>query len=676
MKGKDDPKRNKIEDMEWEPESDPESGEDNNPGDEPEPPPEEKPTDNPRAPGDEGQGDEDDPPEELKDEPEEPEFDHEIDIDDIDHPGWLIPHFSVTKYDPKARWSPNLKRIWAIDMARKLHMNMDTKGKVKKPHPAGKLLVIEKNIMKHNMAKLMFFDASHAYELVYQHGTDRERMYECTSALRQFRVWCPDLCRKGIENSNTRITTHGKVVDVDVGKTKVKKKLEQEVNINASRKGTERVKLWTGTFNLGGNRPPSFEQLEEWIPRSGYDLYAITVQDAHYRKDENEWYRYLARYMGKGHIILAQMTVWDVCLCVIARKGILTKVANVEGFTKTTKDIATHGPRGGCAIAIKYHETSLCFLAVHLPDGVERNKQRWTVMKEIWDDLRIANLWTDLFQQFHHFFIMGDLNYQVEMPFDEALKCVKDKDWKKLTSMDQLKDQMETEGILHGCEEQPINFAPTAWVKPGTDGEYIQGKSKRSLNTPSYADRIIWKNNPAGHDFLPKGYGMTNKVYTSNHFPVWATFDIDCQRPYISVFGFDVTPVQFRFESLTAELPLVLKNPLCQMYGHEVDKPQYSKAGALKKTDKPSWTKETLPLMYPMIHHRDLLETQHFLIMMRDGTEKSSALRGTAVLFIKEAVTNPGKSIPFDLDLCFRGKKIGTVKGAYHMEDAPQTKFV
>eukprot|EP01012_Entosiphon_sulcatum_P038810 TRINITY_DN5062_c0_g1_i1.p1 TRINITY_DN5062_c0_g1~~TRINITY_DN5062_c0_g1_i1.p1 ORF type:complete len:979 (+),score=282.56 TRINITY_DN5062_c0_g1_i1:43-2937(+) len=597
-----------------------------------------------------------------------PKPDQVISINDVDYPAWLKPHFTVLKYDPKSPLTSRKKRVWVIDFCEKIFRNKDIKGALKKDHSNTKFLQIEKNWMDHSMGKVMFFDAHHAYEFIFRHGTDRERFYECASSLRpKMRVWCPDLCKNELIDCNTSIVSDGKTIEIDVAGQKLKETIKGETTIAASKSPIEKVKLWVGSFNLGGERPPTLQMLESWIPREGYDLLAIGVQEAHFRADIDEWYRILQKYMGRPYVMIAHMTLWDVCLCIFSKKSTYPKVANVEGHTRgVDHDLGSLGQRGATAITMRYHETSLVFINMHLVDGVERNRERNALINEIMDDLRLAVKHTDITAQFHHTFILGTLNYRVEKEYEEAKKLALAKQYAPLIAADQLRQQMQEEGIFARFQEAPITWPPTWPYFRGTLNYQDPAKIKRDTQTPSYVDRIMWKNSASAHKIECLGYHSSPDVRTSTHLPIWANFVFEGQRPFISIFGHDEKPCHFAFDfiEVTGNKSAPIKSPIIMLYCTHVDGFKHSKQLKTKNAN-PRFAASDLPLMKPFVWHLDFLETQHFIIMLRDGSHKSSTLQGTALLPLRGTTGIPGQLVPFDLPLEFHTREIGRVKGAF-----------
>ena len=53
------------------------------------------------------------------------------------------------------------------------------------------------------------------------------------------------------------------------------------------------------------------------------------------------------------------------------------------------------------------------------------------------------------------------------------------------------------------------------------------------INVPSYCDRVLWRSYP-GTSIVNTSYGCTTDIMTSDHSPVFATFQIGGFKQYVS----------------------------------------------------------------------------------------------------------------------------------------------
>ncbi|CUI15184.1 inositol 5-phosphatase 1, putative [Bodo saltans] len=628
-----------------------------------------------------GEGDEpavEMPQEEVIDEMQQEEKGHpqqwKLPLPEVTNPQFLKAYFTVIKYTPSHSFlGGKQKRVWVVDHFTRCFYNLDKNGKIKKEHAANKLLQLERNLLDSTRLRLMFFDAAHSYELQFFNTEERERFYETASAIRpSIRVFAPDMTNPdpAVEACTTTVDGVGpNAVTVTCNNQSgkpVQRELTGECKVNASKLLTEPLTIWCGTFNLQGHRPPKKQDdLKEWMPKDKYDIYAVAVQEASFRREENEWFEYVQHYLGKDYLTLASMFMWDTMLIVLTRKKHLLKITNVEGSTKATMHKAVCGTKGGIGISIRFLETSICFVTCQLAARIERNAMRNANIEEIVDCLQLGIRETDICNQFNHLFFFGDFNYRVELDPAEATKLIAGKKYQELLGYDQFLGQRQSEGVLHGFNEPPITFAPTYRLEVGRAEKYMQEKG----NAPSYCDRVVTRS-MANTWVKCTSYRSAPSVIVSEHQPVAATFIIRCVRPVLSCFMKSQQPIpEFIFESVQIrdstgpvmkKPTLMFSTPFTQVY-----RPVESKT---TNTATPLWNESDLPHLVAVSQVKDYIETCHIILIVREGSEKreDKAHRGTGVITLFGRVNQQqGTMQDFETDLLCHGKTVAKIYGRF-----------
>lgn len=596
---------------------------------------------------------------------------HTIDIALLPDPKWLRPRFDVIKYDPKAKLFSKKIRTWEIDFLGNAFRNMDRKGRVKKEFTPNKLLQIERHASHNYKLRLLFFGANHSYELEFTSIADRERFYECACAFRpKLYVWCPDIVLPGAERSKTQLcgTTTALVSD-GKGKKPVEQEFTGSTKINATLKPGENISIFCCTWNMDSKPPPQDSQSFRAVLEPGrHDIYALVVQESSFSQDPEEWFHYAQAMLGKEYVILASQSLWDIRLVVITRKRHLIKIVNIQGESKPTGFVNICGNKGGVGIGLRFIETSILFVGCHLASSQERTAVRNTNILEIVDSLKIGNKELDIFSQFHHVFWMGDLNYRVDLPYSEGLQLAEAADVAELLKHDQLKAQIECGNILKDMAEGEITFKPTFKFVPGTL-EYDTKKAR----TPSYTDRILYKSFPGMNAELC-AYNCIEDVRTSDHLPVYASFTVECHRPFASVFMVRQEPCQIVFSNLyVTDRPSsdVINRPVLVFYAHFLKdaKDGRPKTDRLPKTANPRWKDNQVPVLTPVTTDREYLMLQHIVIALRDGPERAEStenLLGQAIIPLHHAFgPSPAK---FTETLYLHGVKACTLSGSVHIK--------
>lgn len=126
-------------------------------------------------------------------------------------------------------------------------------------------------------------------------------------------------------------------------------------------------------------------------------------------------------------------------------------------------------------------------------------------------------------------FWLGDLNYRIDFPLDQALDLIQKCDWDSLLRHDQLKREMKTCDAFVGFEEGSIRFPPTYKFDRFTN-EYACDENGIVKRVPAYTDRILWRvraeeDDPYGiPDLSLDEYSSAPSVLSSDHRPVYASF--------------------------------------------------------------------------------------------------------------------------------------------------------
>ncbi|XP_047968417.1 type IV inositol polyphosphate 5-phosphatase 9-like isoform X1 [Salvia hispanica] len=185
------------------------------------------------------------------------------------------------------------------------------------------------------------------------------------------------------------------------------------------------------------------------------------------------------------------------------------------------------GNKGSVSVRFCLHETSFCFVCSHLASGGKEGDERHRNA----DAAHILARTLFLPEPLRHLprkildhdrvIWLGDLNYRIHLPEDTTRSLVKNKEWSLLLENDQLIAEMNKGRAFEEWHEELIEFAPTYKYDQNSDDYYGSGqkiKVKR-MRAPAWCDRIIW---------FGKGLKQIqyNRVESrlSDHRPVYARF--------------------------------------------------------------------------------------------------------------------------------------------------------
>ncbi|MED6266740.1 Synaptojanin-1 [Characodon lateralis] len=262
------------------------------------------------------------------------------------------------------------------------------------------------------------------------------------------------------------------------------------------------------------------------------------------------WAAELQKNISRDHkyVLLASEQLVGVCLFVFIRPQHAPFIRDVAVDTVKTGMGGATGNKGGVAIRLLFHTTSICFVCSHFAAGQSQVKERNDDYNEI--TRRLSFPMGRLLYSHDYVFWCGDFNYRINLPNEEVKEFIKQQNWDALTAGDQLLEQKNSGTIFRGFIEGNLDFAPT--YKYDLFSEDYDTSEK--CRTPAWTDRILWKrrkwnfnrtaeemnvvgvpstsgeaeDNPeqAWSPGTLKYYGRA-ELKTSDHRPVVAIIDVD-----------------------------------------------------------------------------------------------------------------------------------------------------
>lgn len=331
--------------------------------------------------------------------------------------------------------------------------------------------------------------------------------------------------------------------------------LQQMKNKHSDKSEPDMITIFIGTWNMGNANPPS--QINSWFLSKGqgktrddtadyipHDIYVIGTQED--QLGEREWMDILKSTLKNITNIpfkpIAIHTLWNIRIAVLARPEHENRISHVCQSSVKTGIANALGNKGAVGVSFMFNGTSFGFVNSHLTSGSEKKIRRNQNYMSI---LRFLNLGDkklnpfDITHRFTHLFWLGDLNYRIEMPSTEAeniVTTIKQQQHQDLLCKDQLTIERADRKVFLYFEEEDITFAPTYRYERHTHERYVYTKAKATgtkYNLPSWCDRVLWKSYPMVH-VVCQSYGCTSDIMTSDHCPVFATFEVGVTSQFVS----------------------------------------------------------------------------------------------------------------------------------------------
>ena len=313
----------------------------------------------------------------------------------------------------------------------------------------------------------------------------------------------------------------------------------------------DNMRIFAATFNVGGAGPPPLEskELDAWIPspvRSAAvpDLYVISLQECGGQRDA--WGTALSAHLGGSRsglqfTLVDQISMWEMAMWIFVREEHASEISGVSHAARATgiglANMVTGtrlGNKGGVGIALRWRETTLAFVAVHLPAKKTRVQKRHESMKKIarkllLESLPLSSHCVDVLNGADHVWVLGDLNYRVSLPWDRVVELYKEKQFQEIAAFDTFAAEQGRKRVLHRFAElRPLPFAPSyRWERN------MEEFSNKHLQVPSFTDRILHRSVPGEAGALTQtSYESATFFFRSDHRPVMSVFTLALPRPF------------------------------------------------------------------------------------------------------------------------------------------------
>ncbi len=289
--------------------------------------------------------------------------------------------------------------------------------------------------------------------------------------------------------------------------------------------------VFAGTWNVNGQSPGA-ENVGRWLAdeeEKPPDLYVVGFQELDLSKEafvfnespkEDEWREAVADALhpSADYKRVKLVRLVGMMLVVFVKVEHAQFVSGVAAEVVGTGIMGKLGNKGGVAVRMDFHNTSICFVCAHLAAHVSECERR----NQDYHDI-CARM---LFQQFHppraikdHDMVywLGDLNYRItDLEAPEVKEVLRRNGLRELQASDQFVQQRALKKIFVGYHEGEVNFLPTYKFDPGTSDWDTSEKAR----APAWTDRVLWK----GDHVEQTSYRSHMSLTISDHKPVSATF--------------------------------------------------------------------------------------------------------------------------------------------------------
>ncbi|XP_077390371.1 phosphatidylinositol 3,4,5-trisphosphate 5-phosphatase 1 [Festucalex cinctus] len=463
--------------------------------------------------------------------------------------------------------------------------------------------------------------------------------------------------------------------------------LQQMKNKHSEKPEPDMITVFVGTWNMGNTGPP--HNINSWFQCKGqgktqddtadhipHDIYVIGTQED--PLGEREWadtvkgvLRDITNISFKQVVI---QTLWNIRIMVLAKPEHENRISHVFSDSVKTGIANTLGNKGAVGVSFMFNGTSFGFINSHLTSGSEKKLRRNQNYLNI---LRFLNLGDkklnpfDITHQFTHLFWLGDLNYRVDFPNLEAeyvVSKIKQQQYQELLCRDQLNMEINDDKVFLHFAEEEITFAPTYRFERYTRDKYAYMKAKTTgtkYNLPSWCDRVLRKSYPLVH-VVCQAYGCTNDIMTSDHSPVFASFEVGVASQFVSKRDPNSAP-QGGIQIMNCKATLLTKSKtkfFIEYHSSCLEKSVRTSEGENTENSDGSikvWFGNQVELT-PIISDAEYLLDQHILICVKSTDSDESYGEGCVALRAAQFCYTE-----FQVALTHHGEKSGMLTGGIQL---------
>ncbi|NXS37878.1 SHIP1 phosphatase, partial [Pomatostomus ruficeps] len=467
--------------------------------------------------------------------------------------------------------------------------------------------------------------------------------------------------------------------------------LQQMKNKHSEQPEPDMITVFIGTWNMGAAPPP--KKITSWFLSKGqgktrddtadyipHDIYVIGTQED--PQGEKEWLETLRQSLQEittiSFKVIAIHTLWNIRIVVLAKPEHENRISHICTANVKTGIANTLGNKGAVGVSFMFNGTSFGFVNSHLTSGSEKKQRRNQNYTNILRFLTLGDKKLSPFNithRFTHLFWLGDLNYRVEQPPTEAeniIQKIRQQQYPELLAFDQLLLERRDQKVFLQFEEEEITFAPTYRFERGTREKYAYTKQKATgmkYNLPSWCDRVLWKSYPMVH-VVCQSYGCTTDIMTSDHSPVFATFEVGVTSQFVSKNDSKYTDSQGEIEFLHCSATLKTKSQTkfyIEFHSSCLESFVKSQEGENEDGNEGELVVkfvEALPKLTPIISDPEYLLDQHILISIKSSDSDESYGEGCIALRIEATES----LAPIHTVLTHHGEKTGVFQGEIKLQ--------
>ncbi|KAL8162594.1 hypothetical protein V2J09_014083 [Rumex salicifolius] len=247
-------------------------------------------------------------------------------------------------------------------------------------------------------------------------------------------------------------------------------------------------------------------------------LSEIDLERLIYRRRKPEYVRIVSKQM-----VGVFLTIW-------VRRRLRKHINNLKVSTVGVGVMGYIGNKGSVSVSMSIHQTLFCFICTHLTSGekegdeLKRNADVYEIHRRTQfypsDGLGFPRNIHD-----HERIIwLGDLNYRINLPYEETRALISKKEWSKLLDKDQLHQELKDGCVFEGWYEGRLTFPPTYKYEQNSQKYVGEDPKAAGRRNPAWCDRVL----AYGNAMELLSYKRA-ELMLSDHRPVTATYVVEVE---------------------------------------------------------------------------------------------------------------------------------------------------
>ncbi|KAG9263350.1 inositol polyphosphate 5-phosphatase K [Astyanax mexicanus] len=276
---------------------------------------------------------------------------------------------------------------------------------------------------------------------------------------------------------------------------------EQKLPLKKPADEDDGFRVYIVTWNVGSAMPPD-DISGLFGPRLGdgsVDMFIVGFQEVNSMINKrlkdvlftDQWSELCMETLSRfGYVLVASQRMQGVLLLVFSKFFHLPFLRGVQTQSTRTGLGGYWGNKGGVSARLMAFGHPVCFLNCHLPAHMRNLEQRVEDFESILQQQQFEGGAAVGVLDHDVVFWFGDLNFRIDDYDIHVVKsAIENNKLPLLWERDQLNMAKNSESILDGFLEGPLNFPPTYKFDVGTHTYDTSAKKRK----PAWTDRILWR---------------------------------------------------------------------------------------------------------------------------------------------------------------------------------------